>query len=104
MSAIPHPRNPKPDYCTCDDDYRCPDCRTLTKQDGEGNRYVRNVATSAKNHPEWRYGQVAFNELPVWLRAEVRGTFLDPFQQTDVEAVDRFIVWAVDQIEAKAKS
>lgn len=104
MNTTPHERNTRPEYCTCADDYMCPDCRTLTKQDGEGDRYVRNIATSVKHHPEWRYGQIAFNELPAWLRAEVCGTFLDPFHQTDVEAVDRFVDWAVERIEAEAEA
>lgn len=64
--------------------------------------YIMRVVQAASDHPHWRWGQAAFNELvecrPA-LAEFVRGSGLDPFYLTD--AMDQrmfdFLRWVREQ-------
>jgi hypothetical protein len=70
-------------------------------EDNHQNLAVR-IAEAQRLHPEWRYGQAAFNCAPGWLQEEIRGTWRDPFHVQNRHDVDAWILWAEQQEDPNA--
>lgn len=54
----------------------------MTEEKKTYESYLAEVEAATKQHPDWRYGQVAFNvlfEMRPDLSKQIRGNYLDPF-------------------------
>lgn len=59
--------------------------------------FLNTVTLSAREHPDWRRGQIAFNTLNQFrpdLAAGIRTTGLDPFYRDEV--LPEFWVWVAE--------
>lgn len=66
----------------------------MTEEKKTYESYLAEVESATQQHPDWRYGQIAFNVLHVMrpdLSAQIRDKHLDPFYKSGL--LPEFHAW-----------